>query len=232
MKYSIVMPVFLREDAHKQVVLNTLESIKKNSSECEIIIIDDGSTLLTGFLRDFADIYIRHKTNMGIAPSWNDGKNVSRGEYVVFVNDDILVPEKWLEAMAWIFYPDMKPNAGVAAPKGAGPTVKPYVFHGPEDAGLAKADINQKFYPGYCFMLKRDRFFEDFDEQFIPFNYEDTDYWERMTRKGFEMWRMPLDIWHAEGDVLHKLSYGAVSEQNKQRFINKHGFDPMEKFYS
>jgi len=223
MKYSIIMPVFLREDAHRQVVLDTIESVKKNSVDSELLVVDDGSTVLSGFLKDSADIYIKHEKNKGIAPSWNDGMDASSGEYVVIINDDILVPGHWLETLTEPFYERM--DCGVSAPMVSGFNETPLVLMG------RPCVENYKFYPGYCFMLSRDRFFEHFDEQFVPFNFDDTDYWMRLKKKKYKMMRAPLSIWHKEGDVIHKLAHERVNSENHKKFIKKWGFDPQPYFY-
>lgn len=233
MKYSIVMPVLLREDSHKATVEACIASIKANSEDYELIIVDDGSTSLTGFLRDAADVYVRHKTNKGIAPSWNDGLSVARGEFVVIINDDIVVPtpltpdrsvvDTWLDFMSRVFE---KEDCGVVAPNWAGPSQEPFLQEG------GNWIINHSFYPGYCFMLKRDRFLERFNEIFVPFNFEDVDYWYRIEKKGLQLYRAPVAIWHREGDVVHKLQYERVNSENHKKFIELHGFDPQPIYYA
>ena len=223
MKYSVVMPCLLREDQHRQVVVDTLESVRNNGEESEIIIVDDGSPLLSGFLRDYADTYIRHKVPQGIAPSWNDGIRVARGEYVVVINDDVLVPRGWLSVLSNVF---SKQACGVSAPARGGFTVAPGILTG-------EPYIDEKFYPGYCFMLKQDRFFEKFDETFVPYNCEDTDYWWRLKQKNYQMYRAPMEIYHKEGDVIKGLGdYVGRSKEAVEQFIKKWGFDPQPVFYS
>ncbi len=221
MKYSVVMPVLLREDSHRAVVEDCIASVRRSFHEHELIIVDDGSPLMSGFLKEKADVYIRHNKTKGIAPSWNDGIAVSRGEYVAVINDDIQVPDMWLEGLSKGFLS----TAGVVAPRLAGPNTATGYWDGDEYT------VNEKFYPGYCFMLKRDRFLEKFDEQFVPFNFEDTDYWHRIKKAGFDMVRAPVAIWHKEGDVLHKLQYDRVNSDNHKKFIAKWGFDPQPIYY-
>ncbi len=236
------MPVLLREDSHRLTVENCIQSIKDNSidtrdkeNDYELIIVDDASPLMTGFLKDEADVYIRHKYSKGIAPSWNDGIAVSRGEYIAVINDDILLPkpaakfDTWLNFMSLVFGwggTDNK-DCGVVAPRLGGPNITPLLEEGGEWI------VNHKFYPGYCFMLKRDRFLEKFDETFIPYNGEDTDYWWRIMQKGLKLYRAPMEIWHKEGDVVHNLgNYEKRSKEANEWFERKHGVDPVSKFYS
>jgi glycosyltransferase involved in cell wall biosynthesis len=223
MKYSIGVPVFLREDAHRQVVIDTLENIKENSSKAEIIIVNNGSTIMSGFLKDYADVYINNEKNLGIAPGWNQIIDASHGDYLAICNDDILVPPYWLETLEEPFYEHM--NCGVSAPMAGGPNEVPAILMGRNSLE------NYKYYPGYCFMLKRDRFFEHFDQQFVPFNFEDTDFWTRIKKAKLKLMRAPLSIWHKEGDVVHKINYKQINGENFYRFKDKWGFDPLQYFY-
>lgn len=223
MIFSVVMPTFIRTEEHASLVKETIENIKASSYSYELIIIDDGSILPTGFLRNEADTYIRHNPkNKGIAPSWNDGKNVARGEFVAIINDDIKVPYNWLDSMALAFdYSD----CAVSLVKEAGPDVTPEQLEGECEKGF-------QWPSGYCFMLKKGRFFEEFDEQFVPYNFEDIDYWERAMKGGWCMYKAPLAIWHKEGDTIHSMGYDATSEINLQKFIKKHGFNPQTKYFN
>ncbi len=231
-KFSIVMPCLLNRSEHKQIVENCIASIREYSSDYEFIIVDDGSKLPTGFLKDNADTYIRHNpTNKGIAPGWNDGINVARGEYIVVINDDITVQKDWLEKLAKAFE---YTGTGVAAPA---------VQHIPHRTDGVEELKN--WFPGYCFMLSRKTIEEMkakelktedfpgmFDERFVPFNCEDCDYWERLSKLGYKMMRVwNVEIWHAEGDTLHHMDYQTRSEAAIKQFINKHKFDPRIEYY-
>lgn len=220
-KYSIVMPVFLREAKHKRVVLQTLDSIKNSSADYELIIIDDGSTSKTTFLDDYADVVVRRK-NKGISASWNDGMSKATAEYVVIINDDITVPIMWLQELSSAFN-DAK--VGVSAPQLGGMKVQP------KRHPMTPVTYSHTFYPGYCFMLKKDRFYEPFDEQFKT-NCGDVDYWHRIRDAGLECARVGLDIYHQEGGVLHSMGYDALSKKSLELFADKWGFNPQGIYYS
>lgn len=232
-KFSVVMPCFLNRDEHKPVIEDCIASVKEYSQDYEFIIVDDGSTLPTGFLKEAADTYIRHNPqNKGIASSWNDGIKIARGKYIVVINDDIRVKQGWLEGLAKAFEYE---KTGVSAPA---------VEHIPHRAEGVQEDWN--WYPGYCFMLSREVIKEMenkeakleepcpgyFDENFVPFNCEDCDYWERVRKAGYKMMRVwDVEIWHAEGDTIHHMDYVKQSEDAINRFINKHKFDPRIEYY-
>jgi len=233
MRYSVIMPVLLREQQHRVVVESCLKSIEANSKDYELIIIDDGSSLMTGFLRDEATTYIRHKENMGIAPSWNDGIKLARGEYLAIVNDDIVVHEDWLEGLRRPFL-ELE-NVGVTAPA---------VLHIPHSEGIVE---DFTWFPGFCFMFNRNTMKKVaeldkernwgmlgvFDERFVPYNGEDVDFWERNLMSGLKLFRnYNVIINHREGDVIHALgNYEKRSKEANEQFTKKHGFDPVAKYY-
>ena len=98
----------------------------------ELIIIDNGSTLKIKFDAEWeknldkvdiyfkeANIVIRNKTNLGFAPAVNQGLNLARGEFVIVMNNDILVWENWLEIMIKDFEENehlFNPNIGLLMP--------------------------------------------------------------------------------------------------------------------
>jgi len=222
MKFSIVMPSYVKEEQHRDVAEQTIRSVKFGSTDYELIIVDDGSTIPTGSFKKEADTYIRHNPhNKGIAVGWNDGKNISRGEYVVIINDDIMVPQGWLEAMSTVFEND---DCGVVGVMQAGPHMSPSLLS-------TQPAQDHKWFSGYCFMFKRDRFFGRFDEQFVPFNFEDIDMWEQVQLAGFKLYKAPVAIWHAEGDTIHSMNYEQTDNVNLQKFIKKWGFNPKEKYF-
>lgn len=220
MKYSVVMPVYLREESHRDVVVDTLENIKANMpDDSELIIIDDGSTLPTGFLREYADVYVR-QPNSGISRGWNVGMMLSRGEYVAIVNDDIKVPGGWLDTLSQNF--DAL-DCGVSGVGFGGPSRKPELLAG-------DCWVDHKWFPGYCFMLKRDRFYELFDEQFRT-NCGDCDFWHRVRNAGLSLHKAPISIWHKEGGVLHGMDYDKISKSSIELFEKKWGFNPQQEYY-
>lgn len=222
MKYSVVMPCFFNREDKRETVVQTLESLKATMPEdSELIVVDDGSTLPSGFLREYADTYVR-QPNQGISRAWNAGMLLARGEYVAIVNDDIRVPEKWLDVLAGSF--EFYPDCGVSGGTG-GPTHQPLTF---KTVGSVREHV---FFPGYCFMLKKDRFYEPFDEKFKT-NCGDCDYWHRVRKAGLSLYKAPISVWHKEGDTLHAMDYSKITEESIAAFKAKHGIDPQGEYYS
>lgn len=94
MKISIVIPVYnVGELLHKSVD----SVLPQTNSDCEIIIVDDGSTDDSGKICDeysrFSNVRIIHKQNGGLSSARNVGIDIANGEYLLFLDsDDYLRP--------------------------------------------------------------------------------------------------------------------------------------------
>lgn len=95
MKLSIIIPIYNVE----QYLKETLDSILNQSfSDFELILIDDGSTDLSGKICDeyaIKDnrIKVIHKKNEGVSEARNNGVAAAKGDYIGFVDsDDIIEP--------------------------------------------------------------------------------------------------------------------------------------------
>jgi GT2 family glycosyltransferase len=215
------MPCLFRKDNHKHTVQKCIESVKSNSKDYELIICDDGSPLPTDWMRIEADKFVRHKEPMGIAVGWNDGLRISRGKYKAVINDDIVAVKGWLEAMVEAF--EKVEGALVTAPS---------VEKMPNGKGIEEC---RTWFPGSCFMFTEETIKKVgyFDEQFVPFNYEDVDYWTRVYKAGGKLARnYNVTVGHKEGQVIHEIpNNGTVDAENKEKYIKKWGFDPIPILY-
>lgn len=222
MKHSIILATLIRKPKHKPMILRCLDSIKEHSKDYELIISDDGSPLDTQFLVPWANTYIRRDTNGGCAVGWNQGLKLAKGDYLTVISDDVVVKEGWLEAMVEAL--DKFPNALVSAPA---------VENMPQIGGGITEE--KRWFPGCCFMLRRSclDIVGYFDEQFAPFNYEDVDYWTRVSKSGHTTARnYGVKVLHEEGQVIHSFeNNGMVDSQNRQKYIKKWGFDPIPILY-
>lgn len=96
---SIVVPVY---NAEKYIV-DCLESIKNQSyKNCEVILIDDGSTDNSGKICDrYAEsdkrFKVFHYKNRGVSSARNEGIKKSNGKYLVFVDVDDWIEDNYVE---------------------------------------------------------------------------------------------------------------------------------------
>lgn len=216
--YSIVVLVCHREPEIVETAKNCIASIKNLSHDYELIVVDNGSTLDTSWIE--ADTIVRFDTNRGIAHAWNTGMRLARADNVVVCNDDIIVCEGWLEKM----------RKALDIPRSGASNL--HIEHLPGGQGVVE---NYKWFSGACFMLPKTTIEKIgyFDEQFYPSNFEDVDYWTRL--KGYGL-TMVVDysatIQHKEGQTIHKnKEMNEKFMSNKQRYLDKWGFDPIPVFY-
>lgn len=114
-RVSIIIPVF----NNWVYTYNCLKSIKENTPEglYEIIIVDDASTDHTQDMLQKVDgvTVIKNEENKGFIDSCNRGADVARGEFILFLNNDVLVLNNWLEPLIKTMENNM--DAGIVGSK-------------------------------------------------------------------------------------------------------------------
>lgn len=98
---SVIIPAYNVEQYVERCVYSVTKQTYRN---LEIILVDDGSTDCTGIICDkLANednrISVIHKTNGGLSDARNAGIDVSRGEYISFVDSDDYIASDMLEHM-------------------------------------------------------------------------------------------------------------------------------------
>ena len=100
MKYSIIVPVFNRPDEVDELLQSlTTQQFK----DFEVIIVEDGSTTSCKDVCDkYADILPLHyyyKDNSGPGQSRNYGAERAKGEWLIILDSDVVLPEEYLTAV-------------------------------------------------------------------------------------------------------------------------------------
>ena len=96
---SIIIPVYNVESYIKDCLLSILD---QKYNDCEIILVDDGSTDNSGnicdqFAEKYSNISVYHQQNKGQSSARNFGVSVAKGEYIWFVDsDDILLGKNFM----------------------------------------------------------------------------------------------------------------------------------------
>ena len=90
MKLSFVIPVYNVEKYLNECIDSILNQM---TDECEIILVDDGSTDSSGkicdqYVKANENISVIHKVNGGVSGARNLGLDVAKGEYVAFIDSD------------------------------------------------------------------------------------------------------------------------------------------------
>jgi GT2 family glycosyltransferase len=197
----------------------------------ELIIVDNGSSSMemkakewTEFYStkdyfDIADIVIRNKTNLGFAPACNQGFNIARGEYIVCLNNDIIIYDKdWINIMVSDFTSSLVPPMGILMPalmRETGDAREALKLESVDttqnhDALGAKAEF------GSMWMAKTEVLkeiaknrdgYQVFDENFKLGMGEDRWLWQEIRMKGLETYRThKIRVFHQGNMSMTKIS--------------------------
>lgn len=206
MNKSIIIPVFNQLE-YTKLCLISLTADRPDLSE--IIVIDNGSTDGTGeFLRGMDGIsVISNKTNLGCAVAWNQGVRSSDAEWVVILNNDVILSKGWLNGLM-----EFAEENGVDL---VSPAVREgeYNYDIAEYAGEFVRLMARVSRPGeahgICLMARR-RVFETiglFDENYHIGQFEDADFFRRAKAAGFRLATTGRSFIHHFGSMTQK-SFG------------------------
>jgi len=100
LKYSIVVPVYNRPDEVDELLESLSNQIQK---DFEVIIVEDGSVKTCKDVCDkYADILVLHyyaKENSGPGQSRNYGAERARGEWLIILDSDVVLPKGYIKAI-------------------------------------------------------------------------------------------------------------------------------------
>lgn len=213
---SVIIPVH-NKFAYTYNCLKSIQAALPDRT-FEIIIVDDCSddeTVLCALVFAGAVRLVRNSSNLGFVRTCNAGAAVARGKYLLFLNNDTLVKEGWLDELVETF--ERVPNIGIAGSK--------LLF---EDGKLQEAGGiiwrlgdgwnwgrgRDPAEPAFCYLRDVDwvsgaalmiesamfRDLNGFDPVFAPGYYEDTDLAFRVRARGKRVVMQPAsEIVHLEG---------------------------------
>lgn len=183
-----------------------LEAIARNTTENhEIILVDNASSDGTPeWLEELATRntnyrLILNKENRGFAAGCNQGLAVAQGDYIVLLNNDVVVTAEWLTGLFECYY--LEPDTGIVGPvtnnasgiQGLG--MASYQSHVELEAFAGELRKNRRYsrvlsrrLVGFCMLLSR-RLYQEIgglDEQFGTGNFEDDDFCLRASIAGYQ----------------------------------------------
>jgi GT2 family glycosyltransferase len=222
-----------------------IESILANcdSPSYELLIVDNASTDGTaGYLRGLAAHYpqvrvLWNEENRGFAAANNRALEHARGEFIVLLNNDTIVPQGWLPALLQ--------HARAAEVGLAGPSTnrigneaeievdyRTYAEFERFAAAAMRAGPRRAFdirtAAMFCVALRRSTFERIglLDEQFGPGMFEDDDYSMRVREAGLRVVCTDDVFVHhfgkaTFGDLAAAGSYGRLFHENRRRWEDK-----------
>lgn len=211
----------------------------------ELIVVDNGSTDGSAAdIRLLASRYrhlrvIENEQNLGFGPGNNQGLAIARGELLVLLNSDTIVPPGWLSRLARHLGDPRLGQIGAATNR-AGNEAQveaPYSTYG---EFLAFARARAATHDGvrhairmplmFCIAWRRDVLdaVGPLDERYETGMFEDEDYALRVKAAGYETaWAADAFVHHAYHATIGKLlpsgDYLALFRRNQERFEQKWG---------
>ncbi len=211
--------------------------------DMEVIVVDNNSEdSSTTMIRDrFPTVkLVENKDNKGFSKANNQGVAIAKGEYILFLNPDTVMPEDFLAKN--LAYMDTHPEAGAIGPRlidGKGqfapdakksfPSLSVALF---KTTGLHKIFPKSKFFNKYyavhvgeretaavdvlsgcCMMVRRsamDKAGGPFDEDYFMY-CEDVDLSYRIAKAGYKNIYYPeVDLIHYKGESTRKMTLSYV----------------------
>jgi GT2 family glycosyltransferase len=209
---SIIIPVFNKLEYTKLCLQSLGDSLAEVT---EIVVIDNGSTDGTvEYLRGLEGVsVIRNETNLGCAGAWNQGVNGTHSEWVVILNNDVILPRGWLDGLIDYAEENHVDIVSPAIREGD------YNYDIKEYAGEFVRRMTHVSRPGeahaICLMVRRPVFEKIgfFDENFRIGQFEDADFFRRAIAAGFRLGITGRSFIHHFGSITQKSLAQGKSEK-------------------
>lgn len=252
---SIIIPCYNQLSYTKECV----ESIYQyTNAPFELILINNGSTDETAFYFDELSRsntnvkIITNEHNLGYGAANNQGLKVAGGDYILFLNNDVVVTEGWLDRMLTVgefskeigmVGPRSNAVSGVQAIEGVHYINMEgmHAFARERAAKNAGRGFEADRIVGFCMLVKREviNHIGGFDLRFRLGNFEDDDFCLRTRTAGYKIFVCDdVFIHHYCSRTFHgeQMNYHLIMTENWSKFKDKwgipgespydHGYDP------
>ncbi|MGL4106567.1 glycosyltransferase family 2 protein [Clostridium sp. LP20] len=242
-KVSIIMLAYNKLEYTKLAV----DSLYKYTSniDFEFITVNNGSSDGT---KEFFDSLpnekkINYETNVGGDRAFNEAIKQAEAEYTVFLNNDLIFTENWLENLIKVMESD--PNIGVAVPvcnsSSNYQTVALEYYdtnmlqevaksYNKSDSSKWEERLRLMLYAA-IFRTKELKEIGGLDEIYSPGGFDDDDLTCRYRRAGYKLVLTKDTYLHHYGSVTIGEAYAAILGRNRVFFKNKFGYDSWEANY-
>ena len=227
MKLSVVVPVCGQLNYTREC----FNHLRAHTAEYELIVIDNGSPkqefkFLVEAMQKACSVtcVISHFQNMGVTQAWNEGIDKATGEFIVFLNNDVIVVPGWADRL--IAHMQNNSDIWCICPQSTAGVMAPTFSVDATNCANRKPEVAPGFI-GWCFMLRRSRLrsiFPDghFDRRFKVW-YGDTDLHETLAKVGHPaMQANNVLIHHFESRTLRTIpEVGAQIAEDAKEFEEK-----------
>ncbi|MCF1456667.1 MAG: glycosyltransferase [Shewanella sp.] len=235
---SIIIPAYNKFELTYHSIASILLAFNKTSYE--VIVADDNSNDVTAEIGNIIKnvVHVRNDENLRFLKSCNNAATFTKGDYIVFLNNDTEVTSYWLDELLHPFNQDEKTGLtgskllnldgslqeaggiiwGTGQPWNVGNGTNPIA---PEFNYTRQAD----YLTGAAMCVKKTVWVtvKGFSQEFAPCYYEDTDIAFKVREAGFKTIYTPLSqVVHFEGqshgkDVTKGLKQYQVVNESKFR---------------
>ncbi len=226
MKLSVITLTYNKLEYTKKFI----ESLYKYTKDFELIIVDNGSTDGTvEYLKSLKDVkLILNNENKGFSAGNNQGIELAEGEYIGFLNNDILLYPEWFEACEEVFKIE---KAAFISPRHINPHY---------DTTDEKSYINY-FKNNFKYAQKYEKSFDEcvfscvitkrtvlnnlglFDENYTQAFFEDNDFKYRAIEAGYGVFVTNEACFFHFGSVTSK-TLNQNLEANRKYYYSKYPF--------
>jgi len=254
---SICIPVY----DNYELTIACLAAVSSNTPRSipfEVILLDDCSSDSRSF--GYGSIsglkVFRQPKRQGFLLNCNSALLIARGAYLLFLNNDVMVQDGWLEPMvetlnrqskigivgAQVFYPDGRlQESGSTVWRDATTTRVGDSFGTPLKSSMMVRDVD---YCSAAVLLVRASLWNKlsgFDESFQPAYYEDVDLCFRAREEGFRVVVSPARVIHFDGSSyndnlkstrsLLQAKNRIVFEQKWHQILKREHFSPGSHYF-
>ena len=242
-KISFIIPVlYLQRPLNKKrffmprsTLVDVLKDIEENVTlDYEIIVIcNSKDTDLVNFVTTHPKIdkYGLNSVNPGVARAWNMGADLSQGEYLCYVSDDVRIGKGSIEALSQTL--DAEPKVAEVGPRGD-------LYKDGRSDRFVGTEVPEysDVISGFLFLVRQSAYFQvgGFDIAYSPAGCEEVDFSYALKNAGWLLKVVPhLEITHNEyhGVSAHRTEISYLNttidtldlhERNTKYFREKWGF--------
>ena len=224
---SAVIPTYRGRVRLERNLPSVIASLEQAGEPWEIVVVDDGGGALSTLPRGARLVTL--PSNQGYGPAVNAGSRAAVGEYLLVLNDDVML-EVGTATLLRACFPASRLFAVVPAIRSSlarcgdeGGKVGAWESGMIEVREAPATAAHPTLYPvGCCFLCRRADFLalDGYDDVYAPFLWEDVDLGYRAWRRGLATLHVPTAVCHHEGSATLSTER-TLDERERMSFRNR-----------